>query len=122
MQFAQDLEASAHRTLGGEYAWRRPEALRAASALASAGFAILGGELWLVRGNEIWGALPQHAGPPAVYHWESERGPSEPWTAFVERSRSEAFSAINALPADGEVAAPPGANIYYNLTWVSEHE
>ena len=122
MQFAQDLEASAHRTLGGEYAWRRPEALRAASALASAGFAILGGELWLVRGNEIWGALPQHAGPPAVYHWESERGPSEPWTVFVERSRSEAFSAINALPADGEVAAPPGANIYYNLTWVSEHE
>jgi hypothetical protein len=122
MQFAQDLEASAHRSVGGEYAWPRSEALRAAEALANSDFAILGGELWLVRGHEIWGALPQRSGPPAVYHWESKRGSSESWAAFVTRSYSEACSAINTLPENGEVAPPPGAHIYYNLTWVGEHE
>jgi hypothetical protein len=122
MQFAQDLETTARRSAGGEYAWRRSEALRAADALARAGCAILGGELWLVRGQDISGALPQRSGPPAIYHWGSERGSSESWSAFVERSRSESRSAINALPPPGEVDAPPHAEVYYNLTWVSEHE
>jgi len=122
MQFTQDLEASARRPAGGEYAWRRAEALRAARAVADSGIAILGGELWLVRDGEVHGVLPQRSGPPAVYHWESKRGPAESWTAFVERSHSESCSAINALPPEGEVDAPTAARVYYNLVWVSEHE
>jgi hypothetical protein len=122
MQFAHQLEASAHRSSGGEYAWRRPEALLAARALADAGFAILGGELWLVHNGEIHGVLPQRLGPPAVYHWESKRLPAESWAAFVARSHTESCSAINALPAEAEIEAPPGAEIYYNLTWLSQDE
>ena len=34
MQFGEDLESTAHRTAGGEYAWPREEALRAAEILA----------------------------------------------------------------------------------------
>jgi len=122
VQFAEDLESSAHRTAGGEYAWRRAEALLAANALARASFAILGGEVWLVRGREVWGTLPQRSGPPAVYHWTSERLRLEPWPAFVERSRVESCSAIEALPPAGEVVAPAGAHVYYNLTWIAEGE
>jgi hypothetical protein len=122
MQFAQDLDASAHRTAEGEYAWRRPEALRAARALADSGLAILGGELWLVHGGEIHGVLPQRSGPPAVYHWESKRKPAESWAAFVARSYSESYSAINGLPPEGEVDALTDAHTYYNLTWASAHE
>ena len=121
MQFTEELEATAIRT-GGEYAWRRADALRAARALADSGFATLGGELWLVREGEVWGLLPQHTGPPALYSWESERKPSEPWQEFVARASSETLAAIEALPPDGEVKTPPGAEIYYNLTWISEHE
>jgi hypothetical protein len=122
VQFTQDLEAAAFHTRGGEYAWRRADALRAACALGDAGIAILGGELWLIRGAEVLGLLPQHSGPAAVYHWECERKPAESWSEFVARACSESVSAIEALPPDGEVNAPAGAEIYYNLTWVSEHE
>ena len=122
VEFEQDLEAAAFRTLGGEYAWRRGDALRAASAVADRGFALLGGELWLIRGKEVFILLPQHSGPPALYHWECERKSSESWPHFVARARSESLSAIQALPPEGEVEVPVDAEIYYNLTWVSEHK
>jgi hypothetical protein len=122
VKFTRELEAAAFRTSGGEYAWRKTDALRAARALADAGYAILGGELWLVRGSEVCGVLPQHSGPSAVYHWKSERKSSESWPDFVARAQSESASAIDALPPDGEVNAPSGAEVYYNLTWVSEQE
>ena len=122
MQFAPYLEVSAHRSCNGEYAWRRPEALRAARALADAGYAILGGELWAVRGREVWGAIPQRSGPPTIYHWEAEPAPSEAWDSFVVRAHVEARAAINSLPGDDEVAIPADADICYNLTWISEQE
>jgi hypothetical protein len=122
MRFASELERLAHRTAGGEYAWRREDACNAARALALTGRAILGGELWLVQRGQIWGALPQHSGPPAVYHWECDRQPSEAWASFVERSSTESIAAINAMPSAGEVNAPNGAEVYYNLTWVTEEE
>jgi len=121
MRFASDLEERAHRS-GEEYAWRREDAKEAARALAASGRAILGGELWLVRKGEIWGMLPQKSGPPAVYHWESEREALESWTEYVARSCSEALAAIDDLPSGGEVDAPQGADVYYNLTWALEHE
>ena len=122
MQFAHDLEATAHRSANGEHAWPRAEALRAVRAIAEAGLAVLGGEVWLVRGDEIWGVLPQQSGPPAVYHWEAKRGAVEPWLEFVTRSQSEACSAIKLLPPEGEVDAPSDAHVYYNMTWASERE
>jgi hypothetical protein len=122
MQFAPELEASAFRSSEDELAWRRPQALLAAREIARAGLAILGGELWLVRGGELFGLLPQHSGPPALYGWECKRNPSEGWPAFVSRCCEEALSAIESLPAEGEVNAPRGAEVYYNFIWVAEHE
>jgi hypothetical protein len=121
VQFADEIETAALRC-GGEYAWRRADALRAAHALADKELAILGGELWLLHETEVFGVLPQHSGAPAVYHWRCERMPSESWSQFVTRACSESVSAIQDLPPEGEVETPAGAEIYYNLTWVSEHE
>jgi hypothetical protein len=121
IDFPADLEQAAHRS-GVEYAWRRSEAKLAARHLSARGHAILGGELWLVRGKEIWGVLPQKAGPPAVYHWEVGRASSESWLSYVVRSCSETLAAIDSLPPDGEVDVPPGADIYYNLTWGTDNE
>jgi hypothetical protein len=121
MTLSSDLERRAHRS-GEEYAWRREDAKQAARELAASGRAILGGELWLVRNGAIWGVLPRKEGPPAVYHWESERQDSEPWPDYVSRACRETLAAIAELPAIGEVDLPQGADIYYNLTWVSEQE
>lgn len=86
MQFPQDLEASAIRTPGGEYAWSRSDALRATRALAAAGLAVLGGELWLVRGRKISGGFRTHSGSITTYHWASVREPMESWSDFLARS------------------------------------
>ncbi len=119
--FPSDLEQSAHRS-GTEYAWRRADAKRAARHLADFSHAILGGELWLVHGTEIWGVVPQRVGPPGVYHWAVERGASEPWPSYVARSCSETLAAIDALPPEGEAEISPGADIFYNLTWTNEQQ
>ncbi len=120
--FPQELEDSAFRSADGEYAWQRVDALAAVRALADTGRAVLGGELWLVRDGEVWGVVPQHSGPPAVYAWETERRANEAWSAYVARACVEALAAIQALPGEAEVAAPPTAKVYYNLTWVGADE
>ena len=88
--------------------------------LADREVAILGGELWLVRGREIWGVLPSKVGPPGVYHWRSERRRSEAWNDFVERTYEDAIAAIHSLPPEDEVLLPPGAQVFYNLTWAEK--
>jgi len=122
MEFPPELEDAAFRSANGEYAWQRSEALAAVRVLADRGHAVLGGELWLVRDGEVWGQLPQHSGPPAVYAWETERRPDETWPTYVARACSEAQSVIQAWPGEAEVAAPPKAKVYYNLTWVDPEE
>jgi hypothetical protein len=117
MQFPRELEDAAFRSANGEWAWQRAEALAAVRVLADNGRAVLGGELWLIRDGDVWGALPQQSGPPAVYSWETERRPDEPWPTYVARACGEALSAIQALPGEAGVAAPPKAKVYYNLTW-----
>jgi hypothetical protein len=122
MQFPRELEDAAFRSADGEYAWQRSEAIAAVRVLADSGRAILGGELWLVRDGEVWAGLPQQSGPPAVYAWETERRSGEPWPTYLARACGEALSAIQALPREGEVAAPSGAKVYYNLTWAGADE
>jgi hypothetical protein len=117
VRFPQELETAAHRTAGGEYAWPREEALAAARCLADSGAVILGGELWIMRGQQIFGALPQVSGPPGIYHWETVPKDGETRQQLIARACAEACAAIRALPAEGEVAMPEGGAIYYNLTW-----
>jgi hypothetical protein len=122
MRFPKELEDVAFRSANGEYAWQRSEALAAVRVLAAAGRAVLGGELWLVEDGQLWAALPQQSGPPAVYSWETHRRPNESWSTYVERALAEALSAIETLPAGAEVRMRPHAKVYYNLTWADADE
>ena len=122
MQFPRKLDDAAFRSANGEYAWQRSEARAAVRVLADSGRAVLGGELWFIGDGEVWVALPQQSGPAAVYSWETERRPDEPWPTYVARSRGEALSAIQALPGEAGVTVPPTAKVYYNLTWAGADE
>lgn len=122
MNFPPAVEKSAFRIANGEYAWQRQDIAPAVQALRDANIAILGGELWLVEGARVMGLLPQHEGPPGVYHWESERNPDEGWQSFVMRSALDTLAAVNAMPREGEIPMPSDARIFYNLTWVTEEE
>ena len=125
MKFPREIEDAAFRTPNGEYAWQQSGALDVVRLLADSGHAVLGGELWLVRDGEIWGALPQKSGPSGVYAWETERLPEEPWPTYVARASGQALLAIQAAPAalrKHEVSVPANAKVYYNLTWAGADE
>jgi len=122
MKFSKGIEEAAFKSHTGEYAWRREDIPAAVTEIAGRHFAILGGEIWIVRNSEIWGVVPQSEGPPRVYHWETERHPREDWSAFASRSASETLDTVQEMPIEAEMALPEGAEIFYNLTWVSEYE
>ena len=118
--FPTELEASALRTPGGEYAWTRGDALRAVRVLSGSACAVLGGEVWIVSGDKVSGLVPAASGTPSVFRWEADRQLEEPWPDFVQRSCALALEAIADLPRHGEVSVPSGAVVYYNVTWTEE--
>ena len=118
--FPTELEASALRTPGGEYAWTRADALRAVRVLSGSACAVLGGEVWMVSGDKVSGLVPAASGTPSAFRWEADRQLEEPWPNFVQRSCGLALEAIADLPRDGEVSVPSGAEVYYNVTWTEE--
>jgi len=121
MILPHDLETSAHRS-GEEYGWQRIDALRAVDAVTTAGLAVLGGEVWLVVGDSIWGVVPQRCGAPAIQHWSCERRGDEAWAAYASRSATEGRQAISSIPDLSSAVLPERALVYYNLTWASESE
>jgi hypothetical protein len=122
--FPLELEQHAFRARNGEYGWTRAQIPLVAQILCRHGLAILGGELWWVRdGVEDWvGVIPQRRGDPAVYSWETEREPVEPWQEFVERGVADTLSAADRWPGPDDLPSDLGGRILYNLCWVSESE
>lgn len=122
--FPPELERAAYRECNGEFGWTRSQAMAAVKVLVAHSFAILGGELWWVReGVPGWrGSIPQRQGPPAVYAWETDRLPGEPWSTFVERSVADTLAALSRWPQPDDLPSDLPGRILYNLTWASEVE
>lgn len=78
--------------------------------------------LWLVRDGEIWGGFSLMSGLSCVYVWATDRLPSERWQTYVTRACADAQAAIQAAPREDEVAMPPKARMYFNLTWAGPDE
>ncbi len=77
----------------------------------------------MLDGAPSWnGLIPQRDGPDAVYHWETERLPKEPWPGFVNRCAADTIAAVGDLPGVDELPADLPGRILYNLTWVSKAE
>jgi hypothetical protein len=133
-----ELLASAHRRPTGELAWRRDDAIEAVQRLSSAGFAVLGGELWiLVGGTTVWAGVPADKEHPAgVYTWSTTPGwtrQTESWQEFCARAAAHSLAVLrgedpNSVdPAAVEARIRSGragadADIRYNLTFVNKSE
>lgn len=122
--FSPDLERRAFRAPNGEFGWARDDARLAIRVLADHGQAILGGELWWVpRGvTTRTGLIPQRAGPPAVYPWETRRQTGEDWDVFVARCARDSLAAIDRWPGLDDLPVGLDGRLLYNLTWVAENE
>ena len=113
------------RVSESELAWRPEDLPSVIDELIASVQAILGGEVLLLSGGEIWGTVPQPSGPPGVYAWEVKpRSSGESWQEFVSRSALEASQAakrfsteIRELPS-----LPPDSEAVFCLTWAREEE
>lgn len=120
-----DLVACAFRARNGELAWTRRDAGRVADALAAAGMAILGGEVWLVGDDGWWEPrIPTGEGEPAAVHsWAPEppaRQDVESWAEFCARTRDYTAVVLAAAEVEALAPVPVRDRLRYHLTWVSE--
>lgn len=115
-----EITRTAWRSSNGELAWRRADLPAAIEAVSRAGLAILGGEVWLVRGTGWTGLIPDRRSDiPGVWSWDtSERRAGEEWQAYCDRCASEFTEAINNMRLE-EVPTELTADLWFNLTYVS---
>jgi hypothetical protein len=110
------LRASAFRADNGEWAWPREAAVVASAWLAANGWAVLGGETWLVGADRVID-IPYHWG------WDlSRREPAESWEDYCRRGAEAAKEALTAGAPQEEQTLPAEsrASVRYNLTLCSE--
>ena len=109
-----------------EFAWRRDDVPEAAAAIAAAGRAILGGEVWLVpdlRSN--WsGLIPSADGSPdGVWSWDTlPRVQTEGWQAYCERTCQESLTAVSSMQVELASALRVQTLLWFNMTFVAEDD
>jgi hypothetical protein len=120
---SEQIKATAFHSQGDEYAWQRPHIASAIEALTDQGYAILGGEVWIVEGDDILAMPPLRSGGSAVIGWDTaDKDIGESWNQFVERTAKESLVAIDSLNAENEVLPEVAPKVFYNLTFVTEQE
>ena len=111
----------------GEFGWRYEDIERAIHAIRDSGYAILGGEAWLVTGPHSWhGIIPQRDGStPAVYRWETEpRSAGESCQAYCARTARESIDASHALASAlaQEIPLELVDRVRFNVTYVASEK
>lgn len=131
----RDLERLARR-VGNQLAWRFADAMEAARVLPPEGWAILGGDVWVVmddlwlsttygfpellRGSGVYSVFPLLDGTPEVYAWEVEGWGLVPWAEYCAYSGREALRNLQDAEALKPQMAPEVRDkLWYRLTVVT---
>jgi hypothetical protein len=119
----EQIRANAFYSHTDEYAWQRSYIADTVEALANHGYAILGGEVWIVENGRILAAPPLRSGENSVIGWDTkEKEEAETWDQFVLRTAKETLAVIESLDAEEEVMPEVRNKVYYNLTFTNEQE
>jgi hypothetical protein len=117
MVFTPALLSRAVHASNGEYAFTRDDLPMALAELGAAGYAVLGGEVWLAEARGP--SLIQGAdGSFGVYSWTTEsqrRG--ESWAAYVSRCVGESLKAAAGLTPEADLPVDRRASVRFNLTY-----
>lgn len=125
--FPQDLLRQAYRSSNGELAWPRAALDEALQTLVASGYAVLGVEIWLLRGNGSWtGIIPQANGSiPGVYTWayqESLRRGAETWAEFCKHAANHTLKVLKNSHVMEDVVPDLRDRIRYALIYLSREE
>ncbi|MGI4791659.1 MAG: hypothetical protein ACRYFS_22785 [Janthinobacterium lividum] len=129
MSQLNDLMAKAYRTSYGELAWKRGDAIEAAQALADAGLAILGGEVWYVlEDGTMYGTIPGfvlEGGLGSVFRWVCEparRRSTETWQQFCARAAAYTIEVLVDIDVERRILPGMASSLRYNFGYISEAE
>jgi len=111
----------AFETRDGLFAWPRDCLPDVVVEIAGRGYAILGGEVWVVEGNLFSPLSPTRDGGWAIFSWEAPpRLVGEPWEHYVTRTLREALDTVRALDPEGRVPPDFGDKLFYHLQITDE--
>ncbi len=105
----------------GAYAWKKAMLPEVLDRLAAAGLAVVGGEVWGLRGHAIFGAVPTRQGPTRIFAWSApEKSPGTVWADYVGQCVQHARRAVRDLNAENEVAPGFRDHLVYHLQFLAE--
>jgi hypothetical protein len=105
----------------GAYAWKKEQLPDVFEALAAAGRAVMGGEVWGLQGAEIYGSIPARQGHTRIFAWSTPRKATEmDWSGYVVLSLRHARQAVGNLQAESEVLPAFRARLVYHLQFCDE--
>ncbi len=115
--------ASAFGSGDGAYAWKKEALPDVIDTLTATGRAVVGGEVWGLRGFEILGAVPTLRGHTRIFAWSAPRkSPDTDWPTFLHQCERCAHEAIRRLRAESEVAPEFSAKLVYHLQFFTQEE
>jgi hypothetical protein len=100
----------------GAYAWKKETLSQVFETLGAAGLAVAGGEVWGIRGIEIFGWLPTRTGHTRIFAWSTpDKAPGTDWGDYVARSIEHARQAVLTLNVESEVVPAFRDRLVYHL-------
>ncbi len=136
MKFSDKILERAIESLNGELAWKRNDVVQAINELTESNYAILGGDVWAVVGNEpslprltqidsekiVLGIIKGKDGQDYVFNWCSNKEQNETWDEYVNRSKKETIDSIDRMNAEESVSKELSDSIFYNLVFADKEE
>jgi hypothetical protein len=114
--FPPELTSAAF-VAGNEAAWPPMLAAAAVEWLGAWGYAVLGTELWVLKGGAIQSLPIGQSGMREVHGNTVNRETGEPWSSFVARAATETLTYLQSFnPAD----IVEQGELHFNVVWVSE--
>ena len=105
----------------GAHAWKKEMLPEVFDRLAAAGLAVVGGEVWGLRGHAIFGAVPTRQGPTRIFAWSAPgKSPGTDWADYVGQCVQHARRAVRDLNAENEVAPGFRDHLVYHLQFLAE--
>jgi len=114
--FPPELSAAAFRA-GDEVAWPPMLGAKAVEWFGANGYAVLGTELWLLKGDEIQSLPVGLSGTREVHGNTVNRGRGEAWDSYVTRAATETCAYLKSFNLSDIVEQ---GQVYFNVVWVSE--
>ena len=115
--------ASAFGAGDGTYAWKKEALPAVLETLPAENLAVVGGEIWGIRGFEILPAVPTRSGHTRIFSWSApDKAPGIGWPAFVNACARYARRAILELDAESLVVPSFRHRLVYHLPFFSEQD